>query len=70
MIRLLEIIEVIAFGKITFQNIGCYMILIAVVMLRVGPLFRTIISFNENQFLSEQIYDNRYTQKGIYGGLG
>jgi hypothetical protein len=68
MICLLAIIEVIAFGKITFRNIGCY--IIAVVMLRVGPLFRTIISFIENQFLSEQIYDNRYTQKWIDGGLG
>ena len=36
------------------------MILIAVVMLKVGQLFRTIISFIENQFLSEQIYDNCY----------
>ena len=39
------------------------MILIAVVMFRVGLLFRTIISFIENQFLSEQIYDNRYMLK-------
>ena len=31
-------------------------------MLRVGQLFRTIISFIENQFKSEQIYDNRYNR--------
>jgi len=37
--------------------------IIAVVMLRVGQLFRTIISFIENQFLSEQIYDNQYNLK-------
>ena len=37
--------------------------LTAVVMLKVGQLFRTILSFIENQFLSEQIYDNRYNPK-------